>query len=207
MSVDDPEYAVLDRYTRALAIALGFRDPYTRLHSDRVVAIARSMGTQVGLDGSALAMLVTAAAFHDVGKIGIPDSILLKPGRLDEDETAVMQRHSETGEKIILATAVDGAIEVARIIRHHHEHFDGGGYPDGLRGDEIPLASRIIAIADSYDAMALTRSYNRARSHPEIMRILAEETGTKHDPWLMDVFRSIVDSGLLETRAGAEPSV
>ena len=94
----------------------------------------------------------------------------------------------------MLATELDGAPEVALAIRHHHERYAGFGYPDGLSGEEIPICSRIISIADSYDAMAVTRTYHRARKHPEIMDILHDETGLKHDPELMRVFRDIIEN-------------
>lgn len=190
----DSTYVALSRYTKALAVALGYRDRYTRIHSERVVSIADAMAERLGFGPHELGILTISAAFHDIGKIGIPDQVLLKPGRLDDAETALMQQHSEAGEKIILATEIEGSAEVARIIRHHHEYFDGKGYPDGLAGDAIPVASRIVGIADSYDAMALTRAYHRAKTHGEIMTIMSGETGGKHDPELMRVFREIIES-------------
>ena len=193
LDVKHPTYAALSRYTRALSVALGFRDLYTQLHAERVVSIAEAMGVRLGLSERELGILLISAALHDIGKIGVPDKILQKPGRLDAAETSVMQQHSETGAKIILSTELEGSAEVAMIIRHHHEHFDGLGYPAGLRGEAIPLASRIIGIADSYDAMAMTRAYHRARTHSDILDILGQETGRKHDPSLMDLFREIIE--------------
>lgn len=146
------------------------------------------------MGGEELEALKIAASFHDIGKIGIPDHILLKPSKFDEDEWARMKQHSEIGERIIASTELDGAEHAARVIRHHHEHFDGAGYPDGLAGESIPVCSRIISIADSYDAMAVTRSYHKAKSHPEVMQILQEEIGTKHDPELMQMFCAIIET-------------
>jgi HD-GYP domain-containing protein (c-di-GMP phosphodiesterase class II) len=198
----DPIYDALCRHTTALSMALGYRDHYTWIHSERVLGLCEAMGVRAGLSEQDRGILRIGATFHDVGKIGIPDRILLKPAALDHDEAIVMHKHSELGASILLATEVDGAEEAARAIRHHHEHFDGGGYPSGLVGEEIPVWSRIIGIADSYDAMALTRSYRPARSHAEIMEILRSETARKHDPALMHVFSEIVEQSDYRSEAG-----
>jgi HD-GYP domain-containing protein (c-di-GMP phosphodiesterase class II) len=193
LPLEDPVYHALLRYTKALAVALGYRDPHTRIHSERVVGLCEAIGARAGLSARERGILRIAATFHDVGKIGIPDQILLKPARLDEDEYISMQRHAELGASIVLATELDGAPEVARIVRHHHEHFDGGGYPDRLAGEDIPVCARIIGIADSYDAMAQARSYHTPRGHAAIMEILREETGRKHDPGLARVFAEVIE--------------
>jgi HD-GYP domain-containing protein (c-di-GMP phosphodiesterase class II) len=193
LSLEDPVYQALLRYTKALAVALGYRDPHTRIHSERVLGLCEAVGVRAGLTSRELGILRIAAAFHDVGKIGIPDQILLKPARLDEAELHAMQRHAELGASIVLATELEGAQQVARVVRHHHERFDGGGYPDRLAGEEIPVGSRIIGIADSYDAMAQARSYHRPRGHAEIMDILHEETGRKHDPGLARLFCGVIE--------------
>lgn len=196
----DEGYLNLKHCTRALAVALAYRDRYTQLHSDRVVAIAEAIGIRLGLDDEAIAVLKIGAAFHDIGKIGVPDRVLLKPGKLDEEETAVMRKHPELGAEIIMAIDLESAAEAAEAVRHHHEHFDGGGYPDQVVGDAIPLSSRIIGIADSYDAMAITRSYHQPRTHTRIMEILSEETGKKHDPHLMSVFREVIEDSAHKAR-------
>jgi HD-GYP domain-containing protein (c-di-GMP phosphodiesterase class II) len=192
-------YDVLYRYTKALSTALGFRDLMTRYHSERVYALSAAIGVRYGLDSVALGALRMSSSFHDIGKIGTPDKILMKTDRLDADEWEVMKQHSEIGEKILRATEIEGSEQAALAIRHHHEHYDGGGYPDGLSGEEIPICSRIISIADSYDAMAVTRSYHRARKHSEIMEILRQETGQKHDPQLMPIFLEVIDSSPFRT--------
>ncbi len=188
MELIDPTLLALNSYTKALSVALGYRDVSTRLHSDRVTGLSRVIGVSIGLSGNELGMLNVAASLHDVGKIGIPDAILLKPSAHNEAERIEMRRHTEIGEKIIAATEIEGAQQAALSIRAHHENFDGSGYPDQLAGEEIPLFARIISIADSYDAMAETRVHHRGRSHSEIMAILNEETGHKHDPALMRHF-------------------
>jgi HD-GYP domain-containing protein (c-di-GMP phosphodiesterase class II) len=177
-------------YHRSLSVALGYRDMMTLVHSERVCDLALMIAEDSGISDLDQAVLKVASTLHDVGKIGIPDHILMKPGKLDATEWQMIRMHSEIGEQIVLSAGVDDqpAIDVARIIRHHHEYFGGGGYPDGLKGEDIPLSSRIIAIADSYDAMAATRAYHAARSHDEIMDIMEEETGSKFDPALMQIF-------------------
>ena len=192
MNLADPTYLALHRYTKALSVALGHRDMYTRVHSDRVVALSEAIGVRLGLSETALGILRISATFHDIGKIGVPDHILLKPGELDEAETLAMQRHSAMGENILMSTEIEGAREAANIIRHHHERYDGAGYPDGLAGEAIPLCSRIIGIADSYDAMSTARAYHPAKTHSAIMGVLLEETGGKHDPHLTELFREII---------------
>jgi len=199
MESDSSIYNVLYRYTKALATALGYRDLMTRLHSERVDGLSNEIGASYGLDRRALGALRMASAFHDIGKIGTPDKVLLKPAKLDEQDWEVMKQHSEIGEQIMLSTEVEGSKMAAQAIRNHHEHYDGSGYPDSLSGEDIPLYSRIISIADSYDAMAVTRSYHKARKHSEIMEILHEETGKKHDPRLMGIFEQIIESSPFKT--------
>jgi response regulator RpfG family c-di-GMP phosphodiesterase len=159
-----------------------------------VLGLSAAIGVGCGLSGRELGVLKIAASFHDIGKIGIPDHILLKPSTLDATEWEEMKKHSEIGERIMAATDLEGSTQVSLVIRHHHEHFNGGGYPENLSGEEISIHARIIAIADSYDAIAVKRSYQLARTHPQIMAILDEETGEKHDPELMRVFCRIIES-------------
>jgi HD-GYP domain-containing protein (c-di-GMP phosphodiesterase class II) len=194
MKHEDPVFNALYTYTKALSVALGYRDLLTRLHSERVQGLSAAIGAAHGLSMDQLNALKIAASFHDVGKIGIPDHILLKPAQFDKAEWEVMKQHSEIGEKIIAATELEGSQQAALVIRHHHEHYNGQGYPDKLAGADIPVCSRIISIADSYDAMAVTRSYHHARTHQEIMDILRKETGEKHDPELMRIFGKIIES-------------
>lgn len=193
MVQEDPVFHALCAYTKALSVALGYRDLMTRLHSERVRELSVAIGAALGLSKVRLNALNIAASFHDIGKIGVPDHVLQRPARLDEAEWQKMRQHSEFGEKIIAAIELEGSQQAARVIRHHHEHFDGQGYPDKLAGEDIPICSRIISIADSYDAMAVTRSYHRARTHQEIMSILHQETGEKHDPELMRIFCEIIE--------------
>ncbi len=199
MDQEDPVYVVLHKYTKALTSALGYRDTLTRLHSERVLGLATEIGLGCGLRGAELGLLKISAAFHDIGKIGIPDRILLKTSPLDEAEWVMMKQHSEMGQRILAATEIEGAQAASLVIRHHHEHYNGGGYPDRLVGAQISIFSRIISIADSYDAMAATRSYHRAKTHTEIMAILQAETGERHDPELMRIFCAIIESSEFKT--------
>lgn len=199
MELDDQIFNSLYKYTKALSVALGYRDLLTRLHSERVHGLSKKIGEHCGLSNNEINILDIASSFHDIGKIGIPDHILLKSSQLDESEWKIMKQHSEIGAEIMVSTELEGSQQAALLIRHHHEHYDGTGYPDKLSGENIPICSRIISIADSYDAMAVTRSYHHARTHPEIMAILHKETGNKHDPKLMRVFCEVIESSEFRT--------
>jgi HD-GYP domain-containing protein (c-di-GMP phosphodiesterase class II) len=205
MQLEEPIYDALYKYTKALSVALGYRDLLTRLHSERVLGLSEAIGVYCGLSEKELGILKIAASFHDIGKIGIPDHILLKPAPFEDAEWEIMKQHPKIGEKIIASTELDGAQQAALIIRQHHEHYDGSGYPDGLSGENIPVCSRIIAIADAYDAMAVTRSYHHARKHLEIMEILHNETGKKFDPKLMLIFGEIIESSKFKAVENPEP--
>ncbi|MFI4939181.1 MAG: HD-GYP domain-containing protein [Burkholderiales bacterium] len=180
-------------YTKALSVALHERDPHTRLHCDRVDMLACEIGLALELPESEIAVLRVSSAMHDVGKIGIPDMVLLKPASFDADEWEVMKTHCARGQRIVSATMLPDADKIGVIIRHHHEYFNGEGYPDGLAGEDIPLLSRILSIADSYDAMATPRVYHRARTHNEIMEVLHSEENIKTDPLIFRKFCEIIE--------------
>lgn len=193
-------YPALIQFTNALSIALKERDAYTRLHSDRVMNLSIEIGQHIKLPSKDLLLLKTAAALHDIGKIGIPDEVLLKKGELNANELAIMHRHSEHGENIVLSLAHDGADVAAKAIRHHHEFFNGQGYPDRLAGESIPIFSRIIAIADNYDAMATRRIYQEAKNHIEVMGIMSDELGHKHDPVIFAKFIKLIEKSEFRVR-------
>jgi HD-GYP domain-containing protein (c-di-GMP phosphodiesterase class II) len=199
MHKEDALHLTSYKYTKALSVALGYRDSLTQLHSERVVGISEEIGIACGLSQNELGILRLSASLHDIGKIGIPDPILLKSTRFDETEWARMKGHSEIGERIMVATELEASQQASLVIRHHHEYFNGKGYPDGLSGEDIPICSRIISIADSYDAMAVTRSYHDAKTHKQIMAILHEETGEKHHPEPMRVFCKLIEHSTLKT--------
>lgn len=183
----------MQKVALSLATALGARDRHTRAHSDRVVRLSAELGRHIELSRDELEMLALGAQFHDLGKIGIPDQVLRKTAAFTADEWTCMQQHAVIGEQIILAMNGEKSPEIARTVRHHHEYFDGSGYPDGLRGTAIPLYSRIISLADSYDAMIETRVYRQPRRHREAMDILASEAGHKHDPDLLYAFCAAIE--------------
>jgi HD-GYP domain-containing protein (c-di-GMP phosphodiesterase class II) len=187
----------LQQVAHSLTVALGTRDHHTRLHSDRVVRIANELGIHIELTGHELDMLALGAQFHDLGKIGIPDSVLRKPAPFEPEEWDCMRQHAIIGEQMILAVNGEKSGEIARVVRHHHEHFNGSGYPDGLSGTKIPLYSRIISLADSYDAMTATRPYHAGRKHGAVMDILCSESGIKHDPDLLHAFCAVIEKSPL----------
>jgi HD-GYP domain-containing protein (c-di-GMP phosphodiesterase class II) len=193
MAISLERYTALKGYSRVLARALDEKDTVTRLHCERVIELSGALGRRCRLAAGELRHLRLAAALHDIGKIGIRDAVLQKPGQFDADEWREMQTHSERGQRIVREIDVEGALEVALAVRHHHEDFGGGGYPDGLRGEAIPLIARMVAIVDSYDAMATPRPYHPKRIHGEIMGVLESERGGRFDPYLLTRFTEVID--------------
>jgi diguanylate cyclase (GGDEF)-like protein/putative nucleotidyltransferase with HDIG domain len=163
----------------ALARAVDAKDAYTRSHSETVSNICVLISSEIGLKPERIAKLRTAGLLHDVGKIGTPDAILNKPGRLTEDEYETIKEHPVLGEGILRAADLE---EESRWVRSHHERPDGAGYPDGLRGDEVPLESRIIGVADAFEAMISDRPYREGRSDGEALKELVDFSGTQFDP-------------------------
>jgi len=170
-----------------LASALEARDPYTHGHSRRVARYSVLIAQRMGLPEELVDKVRAAAAVHDVGKINVPRAVLNKPGKLTSEEFALIQRHAENS-----AWMVDGVVddEITAIVRHHHERMDGSGYPAGLSGEKIPLGSRIIAVADTFDALTSRRPYRDAMSHKAALHILTVEAGTQLDPIAVRGFRS-----------------
>ncbi len=170
----------------AFAEALEKRDAYTGGHTQRVSRYCLEIGSRLGLDEKTMESLWLASILHDIGKIGVSDSVLQKNGRLDNQEFVAMCQHSEYGAEILSHIRSHRAVVPG--VRSHHEKYDGSGYPDSLAGDEIPLIARIIAVADAFDAMTSDRPYRRALSQKEAMEELIRYKGIQFDSQLVDVF-------------------
>ena len=184
----------------ALTSALEARDPYTQAHTGRIrdLAIAVALAMKVGPEERKAVHL--GALLHDVGKIGVSDAILRKPGPLTDEEWKVMREHPEIGERML--ARVDFLQPALAVVRHHHERWDGRGYPDGLEGEEIPLAARIVGVCDAYDAMTSDRPYRGAMSQEEACGEILTESGTQFDPrcaqLLVDVVKKVGETDLEE---------
>ena len=166
------------------------RDNETGLHVVRVCHYSRLIAEAYGLPENEVELLFNAAALHDVGKIGIPDSILFKPGKLDQDEWTIIRSHCEIGHKIIGPHQNSLLKSAALVAISHHEHWDGTGYPHGLKGDDIPLFGRMVAVADVFDALTSERPYKKAWSVAEAVTEITSCRGKKFDPRIIDVFLS-----------------
>ncbi|HEX9758326.1 MAG TPA: HD domain-containing phosphohydrolase [Nitrospiria bacterium] len=176
---------------RALADALETKDAYTRGHSDRTVDFAADIAKQFGLSPEETEHIKYAAILHDIGKIGIPESILNKPGPLTEEEFEVMKKHPELGSNIV--KQIKFLAPVAPLIFHHQERFDGKGYPIGLSGDAIPMGSRIIAVLDAFDAMTSDRVYRKAPGKVRAIAELKQFSGTQFDPQVVAAFLNLLE--------------
>jgi len=164
----------------ALVSALEARDPYTEAHAGRITELAMALAVAMQLSGEQRRAVKLGSILHDVGKIGIPDAILRKPGKLTPEEWQVMRTHAIVGEKML--RGVDFLRPALPIVRHHHERWDGNGYPDGLEGDAIPLGARIVAVCDSFDAMTSDRPYRRAMPIQQAFNELLSCAGSQFDP-------------------------
>lgn len=178
----------------AFVTALEVRDLYTRKHSTRVARVSHLIAGEMGCTEEELDMINVAGSLHDIGKIGIRDDILLKPGRLTQDEYEKIKEHPAIGADIISKLGLWG--REAQIIRHHHERFDGTGYPDGLKGEQIPKLARILSVADSYDAMASDRAYRRKMDKNVVLDIIIKNSGSQFDPVVVDAFLRVANQDL-----------
>jgi putative nucleotidyltransferase with HDIG domain len=177
----------------ALNQLLDLKDLNTGVHSTRLAEWSVRIGRELGFDDAALRDLEVAAILHDIGKIGTPDHILKKPERLTDEEREIIRKHPEYGWAVL--RVVPGFERVSLFVLHHHEAFDGTGYPAGLRGDEIPLGSRIVSVMDSFDAMISSRPYRRGLSLDEAIRRLESGIGTQFDPIVTPRFIAMASAG------------
>lgn len=178
--------SVYDAAVYALGAALDLRDPETEDHCRRVSEISLMLGERLGVDSRSRKDLKWGAYLHDVGKIGIPAEILSKPSGLTEEEMQVMRKHTVYGYNML--RNIDFLNSASVVVLRHHEKYDGSGYPDGLRGEEIPLFARIFAVVDAFDAMAWDRPYRKAMSYQDAMAELARCSGSHFDPGVIDAF-------------------
>jgi putative two-component system response regulator len=174
-----------------LAREMNARDTDIQQHTERIGTFANELGRRVGLSAADLHAVAYSILLHDLGRIGISESILLKQGPLNRDELEAVRRHVEIGERI--AAPLPGAERFGPIIRHHHERWDGSGYPDGLAGTAIPVGARIIGIVDAFDAMTQYRPYREARSISEAVAEMRVERGRQFDPDLVDEFVRVIE--------------
>jgi putative nucleotidyltransferase with HDIG domain len=193
-SLSAPPAAGEDRETllRKVSSLLERRYPYTHGHSKRVARHAERIAGAMGLPREEVERIRMAALVHDIGKINIPRAILQKPGRLTDAEFALVKRHAADGAVMVAELGDPG---LTAIVRHHHERLDGAGYPDGLAGDDIPLGARIVAVADTFDAMTSDRPYRARRSHREALEVVRAEAGTQLDPAAVAAFTGYYSAG------------
>jgi HD-GYP domain-containing protein (c-di-GMP phosphodiesterase class II) len=184
---------------------LDLKDLNTGVHSTRLAEWGMRVGQELGLCEEELQNLEVAALLHDIGKVGIPDAILRKPAKLDADEYALMKKHPEYGWAVL--RIVPGFERAALDILHHHENYDGKGYPAGLKETEIPVVSRIVSVIDAFDAMVSSRPYRHGLPPEEAVRRLVESSGTQFDPAVVQCFLSFAQSELPMVFAAAGTSV
>jgi diguanylate cyclase (GGDEF)-like protein/putative nucleotidyltransferase with HDIG domain len=187
---------------KSLALAIDAKDQYTHQHILRVQRYAVATAIQMGLTGAELEGVNTGALLHDIGKLGVPEYVLLKPGRLTDEEFNKIKMHPEIGAAIL--DPVEFPWPVLPAVKYHHEKWDGTGYPDGLKGEEIPLQARILAVADVYDALTSTRSYRNAWTHERAVAVIKKDTGTHFDPVVAAAFLEVIDQVVQEMAAEGE---
>jgi HD-GYP domain-containing protein (c-di-GMP phosphodiesterase class II) len=191
----DDEDTEVERARQALDVlarVMELSDPETSEHSRDIAAIVERVAERLGLTQAACEELVLAARFHDVGKVAVPEKVLRKPGPLDEDEWELMACHVEWGAELL--RHLPDCASIARVVRHHHERYDGTGYPDGLKGTDIPLASRIISVCDAYGAMLSDRPYRRALDPARARDELRRGAGKQFDPGAVDAILATTES-------------
>ena len=179
----------------SLAVSLDEKDKYTHGHSRRVTDFSLQLAEHITDQGIDFELLRLCGVLHDIGKIGVPDKILGKPGKLSAEEFAIIKKHPGQGAQILRPMVSDGRVaEISKIIKHHHERYDGKGYPDSLKGEEIPYLSRIIAIADSYDAMTSDRPYRTGMDDASAIEEIRKSSGSQFDPKLVEKFLEFIEA-------------
>jgi HD-GYP domain-containing protein (c-di-GMP phosphodiesterase class II) len=184
---------------------LDLKDLNTGVHSTRLAEWAIHVASELGMEDPALADIEVAALLHDIGKIGIPDAILNKPGRLSAEEYELMKKHPEYGWAVL--RQVPGFEQASLLTLHHHERYDGEGYPGGLKAEEIPVGSRIVAVIDAFDAMVSSRPYREGFPVVEAVRRLNEASGTQFDPLVVTIFLPLAQAELSSVFAAAGTAI
>jgi HD-GYP domain-containing protein (c-di-GMP phosphodiesterase class II) len=204
--LEEQQHTLLKSVICAFNQLLDLRDLGTGIHSTRLAEWAVRVARKLGLAESDFYQLEAAALLHDIGKIGIPDAILKKEGKLTDEERALMNKHPEYSWSIL--RLFPGLDKASLYALHHHESYDGAGYPGGLKGGEIPIGSRIIAVIDAYDAMISNRCYRKGLAHEEAVRRLTAAGGTQFDPMVVQAFVEIAGQEVAEVFAatGSSPS-
>ena len=176
---------------KMLAKAIDAKDPYTKGHSENVTKVAVEIAREMKLPERLVRNIEFAALIHDIGKIGIKDSVLTKPSRLSDSEYELIKKHPVIGEQII--APIEFLTNIAPLVLYHHEHFDGNGYLEGLKGEEIPLGARILMVADSFEAMTSDRPYSKSMSKEESVAELKDKAGSQFDPRVVQAFMRVLD--------------
>jgi putative nucleotidyltransferase with HDIG domain len=188
--MEEKQHSTFVRTMESLATALEARDEYTRGHSQRVCEVSMLLGDRMGYSPEALEELRVGTVLHDIGKIGVPDAVLNKRGKLTEEEFEIMKSHTVTGYEICRPLMLSEG--VLMIIRNHHEKLDGSGYPDGLKGGELPLSLRIVCVADAFDAMSSRRPYRGIMEQDEVLAELSRHAGTQFDPVVVESLKELL---------------
>ena len=199
--MEERQRATFLRTLESLATALEARDDYTRGHSQRVCELSGMIGARLGLSAEALEELRVGTILHDIGKIGVPDAILNKPGKLLDDEFRVMRQHPVIGYEICRPLMLSEG--VLMIIRNHHEKLDGSGYPDGLKGGELPLSLRVVCVADAFDAMSSRRPYRGVMDLRRVVGELSKGAGVQFDPVVVEAIKELLYGGILDSTYAA----
>ncbi len=199
-SLTNPQIVLLDALERTMTL----RDESMNAHGHRVQRYALALATEAGItDAATINALGAAAVLHDIGKLAIPDHILQRPGPLSRDEYELVKQHAVIGADLLGAMALSDPLAI--FVRHHHENWDGSGYPDRLSGEEIPLGARVLSIADCYDALTSDRPYRPALSHARATALIEDQVGTRYDPYLAIAFLRIIQP--VQARARARTTV
>ncbi len=180
-------------YPSSVVSSQGYSNPETQFHSIRVALLAEELGRACNLSRDNMLKLKIAAYLHDIGKASIPEFILNKPSKLDDREWVVVKRHSEYGQKLVSQLNTPYCKEASFYVRHHHEHWDGSGYPDRLCRQSIPIISSIISLVDCYEAITELKPYRNRFNHDQAIKIMENDVGTKFDPYISKLFFSVID--------------